>query len=168
MNSFIVKVSCNYTPIIDLMLKDKNYLNELFMHSDSPFYLEFIHDGFLLIMKNVSAFKKMRDRERLEEKIIQSKKQLGMTLLKINKIFDSVPYPKKGVTFIVECQNIYQNMLYRILKENFAQIHPDIQVKMNKAGHTLIDFTTFETIELYSLIINAFTEELESEIIAYI
>ena len=55
--SFILKVTCNFPPLLEVIQKNFYYVNELFKFYPNPLYIELIQNGFLIVMQNFNLFR---------------------------------------------------------------------------------------------------------------
>ena len=66
--SFILKVTCNFPPLLEVIQKNFYYVNELFKFYPNPLYIELIQNGFLIVMQNFNLFREFEKNHLLEEK----------------------------------------------------------------------------------------------------
>jgi hypothetical protein len=134
---------------MEAIQKNRAYLNEMYNRVENPFYLEFILDGFLFIMRDFKCFKQFRDSDLFQEKLD-------------SVMQDEDPRPSHGIKFFIRCECIPSRFVYPIFRSNFAQVDRSIKVTMAGDGQITLWFRTYRSFDLYARVTKIFTQELEA------
>lgn len=161
--SLILKVSCNYPELLKAIQKNNTYLNKLYQNHKIPFYLESVERGFLFIVENLDAFKKVRDKAELASKLVEIERNRIQFGLEFRSILHKLTAKEVAIVFNVECKSSDSDVIFDILKDNFDQISKEIKVIPVNFNEIQIEFKNVEIFRLYSMVCVSFTQDLKNE-----